>query len=269
MGRTDLPGRGMRASGFLVLAAGLWIGAMTGGARAQTFDVKQIEVTKGYLGIGLSNTFHAGLPAGVDANRSAHDQALDYGLASWWKVSGVMKLERPLEADFRAARLAFESTFVLRGLDEKKAVDLGLGWFSAVEASIHDDTTNAFVFGPILTLKLDQTTVTANPFLERTFGRNRVDGIAFNYAWHVKHELRKGLAIGVEGFGVVENIGDPPPWREQEHRIGPAIFTEIALTQDVTINPDIGLLFGLTEATPDVAIKLNIGIPLRAGAAAD
>jgi len=41
------------------------------------------------------------------------------------------------------------------------------------------------------------------------------------------------------------------------------IFTEIALAKDFKITPDIGLLFGLTPATPDVALKLNVGIPLH------
>jgi hypothetical protein len=50
-----------------------------------------------------------------------------------------------------------------------------------------------------------------------------------------------------------------PALRDQEHRIGPAIFTEIALSKDLKITPDVGLLFGLTSSTPDVALKLNIG----------
>jgi hypothetical protein len=40
------------------------------------------------------------------------------------------------------------------------------------------------------------------------------------------------------------------------------IFAEIALTKDFKIAPDIGLFFGLTSATPDVTLKLNIGVPL-------
>jgi hypothetical protein len=40
-----------------------------------------------------------------------------------------------------------------------------------------------------------------------------------------------GFAIGIE---------DPPPWSEQEHVIGPVIYTEIALGRDFKITPDIG-----------------------------
>lgn len=166
-------------------------------------------------------------------------------------------------AAVRIAKTAVENLVVLRPIDDKRPHDVGLGWFTAVEASVHRDTTNSLIFGPIATVKADAFTVTANPFLEKTFGRNHVEGIALNYGWQAKYEVRNGFAIGIEGFGVVENLGNAPRWSDQEHRVGPAIFTEIAVTKDLTIAPDIGLLFGMTQATPDVALKLNVGIPLQ------
>ena len=78
----------------------------------------------------------------------------------------------------------------------------------------------------------------------------------------MKYELREGFGIGVEGYGVVDNLGNPPPVREQEHRLGPVIYNEIKLREDFKLAVDVGLLFGLTDATPDVALKVNYGIPL-------
>ena len=103
---------------------------------------------------------------------------------------------------------------------------------------------------------------TANPFLERNFGRNSVEGIAFTYGWQAKYEVGDGFAVGIEAYGRIEHLGDPPPWSEQEHIIGPVVYAEIPLGRDFKITPDIGVLFGLTRATPDVALKLNVGIPL-------
>ena len=234
-------------------------------ASAQTFDVKQLDVKQGSLELGLDNAAQQGLPRnrGSGVNRSAHDQSLDYGLRDWWRLSAVLKLENPQDADFRIAKTAVENLFLLKAIADTRAHDIGLGWFTAVETSAHPDTTNSLIFGPIMTLKSEKVSLTLNPFFEKTFGRNHSDGIALNYGWKAKYELRNGFAVGVEGFGVVENLGNPPSGSEQEHRIGPAIFTEIALTKDFKITPDIGLLFGLTSATPDLALKLNVGIPLH------
>jgi hypothetical protein len=80
----------------------------------------------------------------------------------------VLKLENPQDAEFRFAKAAVENIFVLRPVPDK--VGVGLGWFAAIEVSVHQDTTNSLIFGPIATLKADKLTITANPFLERTFG---------------------------------------------------------------------------------------------------
>jgi hypothetical protein len=121
----------------------------------------------------------------------------------------VIKLENPIESDFRVARTAVENLFVLRPVDDKRPADFGVGWFTALEASVHQDTTNTFFVGPIVTLAAQKLSFTANPFLERNFGRNSVDGIAFTYGWQAKYEVRDGLAVGVEAFGRIENLGDP------------------------------------------------------------
>ena len=152
---------------------------------------------------------------------------------------------------------------MLRPVDDKRLFDLGVGWFAAVDASLNPHTTNTAFFGPIITLAAQKLSFTANPFLERNFGRNSVEGIAFTYGWQAKYEVGDGFAVGIEAYGRIEHLGDPPPWSEQEHIIGPVVYAEIPLGRDFKIAPDIGVLFGLTRATPDVALKLNVGIPLH------
>jgi len=228
-------------------------------AWAQTFDVKQLDVTQGALELGLDNTLQGGVTR-RDDNRSAHDQSLDYGVTNWWRLSGVIKLENPIDADFRIARTSIENIWVLR--PTPKDGGLGFGWFTSIEASTDRATTNSSQFGPIITLEADKVTVTANPFFEKTFGRNREEGIALNYGWNAKYKVNDQLSIGAEGFGLIENLGDASAAAEQQHRLGPALFATIKLAEDLSITPDIGLFFGLTEATPRLTLKFNVGVPL-------
>lgn len=139
-------------------------------AAGQTFDVKQLEVKQGSLEIGLDNTLHLGVPRdrGTDVNRSAHDQSMDYGLRDWWRLSAVLKLEDPQDVDFRIAKTAVENLFVLKAIDDRHPRDIGFGWFTALEASVHHDTTNSLIFGPIVTLTSGKLSLTANPFFEKT-----------------------------------------------------------------------------------------------------
>jgi hypothetical protein len=247
--------RSIKGLGVIVVA--LSLPSLAG---AQTFDVKQLDVKKGALELGLDNTVQAGISR-PDANRSAHDQSLDYGVTDWWRLSGVIKLENPLSAEVRVARTAVENILVLQA--SPKGGGIGLGWFTSLEASTDPATTNSSQFGPIVVLQRDKLSFTANPFFEKTFGHNRIEGIALNYGWNAKYQINERLAIGVEGFGLIENLGNSPRFSDQQHRIGPALFTAITLGHDLTITPDIGIFFGLTEATPNVTLKLNVGVPLQ------
>ena len=237
--------------------------ALPASALAQTFDVKGLDVTQGSLELGLDNTQHTGITR-RDDNRSVHEQSLDYGVTDAWRLSGVLKMENPVAEDFRIARTSVENIWVLRPVPKDGGA--GFGWFTSLEVSTDPETTNSSLFGPIITLERGKLSWTGNPFFEKTFGRNRDEGLAFNYGWNAKYKIDERLSVGVEGFGLIENLGNSPPLSEQEHRIGPALFASIDLGEGRTITPDIGVFFGLTEATPKLTFKLNVGVPLSAPA---
>ena len=236
------------------------IAVATSPARAQTFDVKQPDVTKGAIDYGPETMFARGLPDG--ASLHANEQAIFYGLQDWWKINGALKFDKPGGEELRMIGASVGNIFVLKPLDDKRTHDVGLGWFTEITGSNHRESTNSVVFGFIPTLKADKLSLTANPFFEKTFGRNREEGIAFTYGWQVKYELREGLGLGVEGFGVIDDIGNAPRVSEQEHRVGPVFYTELDLGGERKLGADFGVLFGLTPETPDVAVKANFNIPL-------
>ena len=231
-------------------------------AFGQTFDVKQLDVAKGSFDINFDSTVQRGLPPGGGFDRSSHELGANYGLTDWWRISALLNISNPPDAGVRIATAALENIFVLKPISEKADRDAGLGWFAYVEVATEQTSTNAAIFGPILGAKIDRLSLTANPFLKQTFGRNHIDGIAFTYAWQAKLEVTKTISIGVEGFGAIDNIGNAPRLSEQEHRIGPVLFTEWNLGNGVTLNPDFGVFFGLTNGSPDLAVKVNVGIPL-------
>jgi hypothetical protein len=247
-----------RSAATLVLA--LAACGVASEAVCQSFEIKDLHIEKGGTDIDLDNAVFSGR-AGNAGNRSGHEQKVNYGVTDWWRLTAAVDWENPVGGDLRATHLGIENIFLLRAMKQKH--DIGLGLFVALEASIHDEHTNAFVFGPIVTVKWDKLMWTFNPFLEQTFGRNREDGIALDYAWQAKYELHEGLAVGVEGYGLVENLGDPPRLAEQQHRVGPVLYGEVEVAKNFKIAPSIGVLFGLTSATADVALKLNVDIHLH------
>jgi hypothetical protein len=251
-------------------------------AAAGTFDVKTPEATKGETEIAIGAAFFSGYPMNADLLRNSSEIAVGYGLTDWWKAGLKLNFDQPVGGDFKAQTAGVESLWVLRKGEGRMP---GVAWFTGADFRIADEATNTVTFGPIIQWGTDKTTLTLNPLFARTFGRNREDGTDFTYAWQVKHEIREGFAIGVEGFGVVPNISDSPGIDFQEHRIGPVLYFERSLSrsngsngkiaslkdakagaasQDSEGGPkfigEIGVLFGLTDATQDVAVKVKAGI---------
>jgi hypothetical protein len=269
---TSFASRPLLAFGFAALA--------TSPALAGTFDVKSPDVAKGETEVSVNTSYFSGFPMNAELLRQSAEIGVGYGFTDWWKAGVKVALDKPVGGDLQATTAGVEAQALLRKLEGN---GIGIGWYTGVDFRIADDATNTVTFGPIFQFGTEKTSFTVNPFLARTFGRNREDGVAFSYAWQAKHEVREGFAIGVEGFGAVPNIGNSPGLDFQEHRIGPVLYFERSLARnpgakvagmkDVKgvdaggkddggpkLNIEAGVLFGLTEGTQDVTFKLKGGV---------
>ena len=159
---------------------------------------------------------------------------------------------------------------------------------SRLSAQAQSGATNTIEFGPIVSFTAGRASLVLNPFFEKTFGENREEGIAFTYAWRLAYQVAHQLSVGIEGYGEVENLGKAPHFQDQVHRMGPVLYFgtlhgvhssskghgahnsvasghlhhEQAKQSRGEWHAEIGVLFGVTKATPDTALKLNVGLEL-------
>ena len=252
-------------------------------AAAGTFEVKGVDVDKGVTEVGVNSAFFRGFPVNAETVRSSIEIGASYGFSDWWKLGAKVNLNQPVGGDLVASTAGIEGQVVLRKFDK----GFGMGWYTGADFALRDDETNTLTFGPIVQFGTEKTSLTVNPLFARTFGQNRSPGVDFTYAWGVKHELREGFAVGIEGYGVIPNIGHSPGIDFQEHRIGPMIYLQRELggrggtavpakglsIKDMTapmtggdagkdaggpkLNIEAGVLFGLTDGTQDIAFKLK------------
>lgn len=250
----------------------LVLGAISGGspaARAGTFDVKTPDVSAGETEAGLNASVFRGYPVNAELLRHSWEASISRGLTNWWAASLKANLDQPIGDNFRTSTVGTEHLFVLRKLEG----GVGLGWYTAVDVAVASDQTNTLTFGPIVQFGSEKTSLTLNPFLSQTFGRNREDGIALSYGWQAKHEIREGVAVGLEGYGSIKNLGQSPGLDFQEHRIGPVLYFERPIGSKSpaastgngggdgpTFKLETGVLFGLTAGTQDTAIKVKAGV---------
>ena len=254
---------------FIFVLATSMVGAS---ASAHVFDVKGVDVDPGKTTVETNNTVFGGFPSQADRTRSSHELALGYGLAEWLKLGAKANFDNPLDKAFQFSTAAIEGQATLKKFER----GLGIGWFTEVALAIDRDETNAVTFGPILQLGTEATQVLINPFFRRTFGRNREDGTEFSYAWAFKQQQRDGFAVGIEGYGSITTIGHASGLDLQPHRVGPVLYFERDVSssglsikhmggnghadEKPKLALELGILFGLTDATQDVAVKFKAGV---------
>ena len=278
------------------------------------FHIFTPVVEKGHWGFEALSTFQAGLPkhAGHDedeeeaeheehghtAVRAAHEFALHGAVTDFWMAKLALGIARAPGDSYAATTLALENVF---RLTPRARGALDFAWFTSVSAGLESGASHAVEFGPVVSLDAGKVSIVLNPFFEKTFGENREEGIAFAYGWRATHEIADKLAVGVEGYGEVETIGNAPDAAEQVHRIGPVLYlghmhgarrhahgaspqhagqsaghghhhgagphegheheahNQAGSNHAGDWHAEVGVLFGLTEATPDAALKINVG----------
>jgi hypothetical protein len=185
------------------------------GARAQ--NINEPEVEKNRAKLETFHLFQFGFHGGTAGDtREFHTSSYSRGITDFWMVKALLAIERPEDESYRTTAAIVENTFEF--LNARKSGGLGLAWWTGLGVGLNEEQANAVAFGPIVRLGAGPTSLLLNPFLEKTFGRNHDEGIAFLYGWQHKHELRKGTWFGVEGFGTMPSFSSNAPER---HRIGP------------------------------------------------
>jgi hypothetical protein len=242
----------------LVTAFILMLGSTFDFASADVFSVDEPEAVKGEQEIEVNGAVQNGLPVNADPVRYSMEVEYTYGVTKWLSLSPLVDFDKPDGDSFDATVAGLESVWF--------PVEVGklltFAWFTEVEGAVHHDETNSTTFGPIVQFGHDKASLILNPYFEKSFGKNHEEGIEFNYQWQAKARMTERLALGIEGFGVIPDIGNSPGIDFQEHRIGPVIYyeKELAGEKERTFAIDAGVLFGLTEATSKVTGKVNASL---------
>jgi hypothetical protein len=215
-------------------------------------------VVKGEQEIEVNGAVQNGFPVNADAVRYSMELEYTYGVTKWLSLSPLVDFDKPDGDSFHATVAGVESVW----FPVEVGTLLTVAWFTEVEGAVHHHETNSTTFGPVVQFGHDKASLILNPYFEKSFGQNHEEGIEFNYQWQAKAGLNERLALGIEGFGVIPDIGNSPGIDFQEHRIGPVLYyeKELAGENERTFAIDAGVLFGLTEATPNVTGKLNASL---------
>ena len=124
------------------------------------------------------------------------------------------------------------------------------------------------LLGPIAKLSGHDISATLDTFFNQNL--NSSDIPALETKWQVKHRLTDRVSLGVEGYSKITDLDHAGSFQDQEHRIGPVIYLKLGpwsaqefhdvtgVGEEKIWGVALGALFGITEATSDVAFKFNL-----------
>jgi hypothetical protein len=278
-----------------MLAAGWLLAGATKPAHAE-FEIQESVVEKGEVETEYRGAVHWGFPKGgggaaddddsgaLDEEeeaplRQSHDFEVQWGVTDRWLFSTTLTADQPKGEDFETSAVEFE---VQRELIQREGNGFGLAFTAGYGVATRGGEADEIEFGPIIEYQTGKLLLTLNPFFSTQVGENReTDSLSFEYGWRAEYDFAKHWGVGVEMFGEVENLADTDPFDDQNHSIGPTIFynpgddddegdevgdagddeaekkKEGGGPTDMEFSLNVGVQFGLTDATSDTALKFQ------------
>ena len=263
------------------------------------FSINSPKVEKGELEVETHGSVQSGFPkagrseeAGEEAEgaeekdekpvRQGHEFEISYGLTDFWAVELGITVQKPSGDGFEASALELQNTFQLATIERW---NMTVGFLASASLGIGEGEPNAVEFGPLIQFGDEKTgSLILNTIFEKTFGPDREEGLGFEYAAQFRYPLTEKVGLGVEGYGEIEDIGHTPRFEDTELRVGPMVYFSFgdddddkgkgkgkggdddddkglkAGAKEPEIEIGMGVLFGATDATPDVTFKWDVGV---------
>ena len=188
-----------------------------------------------------------------ESTAQAASLGFGYGATDWWFTEFYVKGTRD-GAQSRFDAFEFENKFQLT---EPGKYPIDVGFITEFELPHDRSEGNEFRFGPLFQAELDRWQLNFNPLLTNISRALEGNGTFFNYQWQIKYRWEQALEFGAQGFGDTGRWNHWLPTSEQTHRLGPAVFGKINLGGGQAVVWNAGLLFGLTQASPDWNFRMQ------------
>ena len=262
-------------------SAGLTIGT-TRPALAE-FEIQESQVEKGEVELEYRGAVHWGFPedsSGAEQGalaeedeaeflRQSHDLELQYGLTERWLFSTTLSADEPLDADFNVSSVELGLQYEIV---QREGNGIGLAFQTEYGFGTRGGDPDEYGFGPIVELASGNLLLTLNPLFTGQVGDNRqTDSLGFEYGWRAEYDFAKHWGIGVEMFGQIEDLSNAGSFDDQTHSLGPTLFynpgedegakgdddEKVAEAAAMELSLNVGVQFGLTDATSDTALKFQ------------
>lgn len=182
-------------------------------------------------------------------NAQSFKVGVGHGFTSYWFTELYVEAKKNAgDSNYETEAYEWENLFQLTE-PGKYWADTG---FAIEYAHARESTDpNEWELMPIVQKQLGRQLITLNiPFVYET-GNNAAKVWELEYAWQYKWLGNPLLEFGIEGYGKLGEVTNWSPSSQQEHQMGPSLFGKFKTDVRHAWKYQLGILFGLTESTPE------------------
>jgi len=287
---STLCGLAWTAALSVVAAAGLTVTASR--PALAEYEIQETGVEKGEAEVEYRGAVHSGFTKGEEKAaategaaadtdeeqgeflRQSHDLEFQYGLTDRFMFSTSITADEPLDQDFNLSAVELEAQYEVI---ERKGDGIGFALDASYSFATRGGEADEFQFAPYVEWARGPLILTINPYFGTQIGNNRdTNGLGFEYGWRAEYKVAPRWGLGVEMFGEIDDLAHAGPFKAQTHSIGPTLFfdpfggddedaggegdadeDDAAGASQASLSLNVGVQFGLTDATSDTALKFQ------------
>ena len=185
-------------------------------------------------------------------NEQKYKIGVGRGFNSFWFSEIYGEVEKPAGADsYEMESFEWENLFQLT---EQGKYWADWGFLIEYSKARESGEPDKIALTPIMQKQLARDLVTLNLTFEKQSGDNAADKWQLAYAWQYRLQGSRKLEYGLEGYGELGEVTDWNSSSDQVHQVGPAIFGKLKTASGHAWKYAVGLLAGLTSATPSATL---------------
>jgi hypothetical protein len=200
--------------------------------------------------------FKAGSAKLRDGSReSAFSLGVGYGVNAWWFTELYAKWHKEPGLGQSFDAWEWENKFQLT---ETGKYPVDVGFLLEIERPKDRSEGYEYKWGPLLQAEIGSNVqANLNLLIEKRIRASEAKRAELGYQWQLKYRWKPEFEFGAQGFGDVGPWNHWEPRSEQPHTAGPALFGKVRLGPKQAIKYNAALLFGLTDAAPRHALRMQ------------
>lgn len=191
-----------------------------------------------------------------EGRESAASLGLGYGATQWWFTEAYLKYHHEPGSKSQYDAFEWENKFQLT---EHNQYFVDVGFITEIEVPRHEEGYE-FKFGPLFQGDAGPVRWNANLLFERVYrgSPDEAHPTEMGYQLQARYSVSRALAVGAQAFGEMGKWDHWDPSREQDHRVGPAIFGKVKLGEGrEAIRYNAAVLFGVTDGAAKSSFRLQ------------